>query len=131
MHFKIFSVHACMSVRHLNDQLKSIHNNITEADYINSKARKDTNYITTYYIYSPIWGTIAQLNVAHPTVPLNYISLNYHVDPGKKKTATKFTLLLCIILSGDVQLNPGPFSEDTETSTAVSFDPLLINSFID
>ena len=51
--------------------------------------------------------------------------------PRSNKTATTFTLLLCIILSGDVQLNPRPSPEDIEISTANSFDPVRFNSLID
>ena len=51
--------------------------------------------------------------------------------PRSNKTATTFTLLLCIILSGDIQLNPGPISEDTEIPTSNHVDPTRLNSIID
>jgi exonuclease III len=38
---------------------------------------------------------------------------------------------LCIILSGDIQLNPGPISKDTEILTTNHVDPTRSNSLID
>ncbi|KAK2176218.1 hypothetical protein NP493_675g02000 [Ridgeia piscesae] len=116
----------------LNHQLKHSHNNITETDHIDYKTSKEnTISITSHYIYSPIWKTIAQLKCLRsnsstrlPTTPPPY-------RPRSNKTATTFTLLLCIILSGDIQLNPGPISEDTEILTTNHVDPTRLNSLID
>ena len=56
-----------------------------------------------------------------PTTPPPY-------RPRSNKTASTFTLLLCIILSGDIQLNPSPISEIQTTNHV---DPTQLNSLID
>ena len=100
---------ACLHIiSRLNHEMKSFHNNTTETVYVNNKARKDTNSITTYYLYSPIWKTIAQLKCLKSNSSTGLLITPPPYKPKSNKTATKFTVLLCIILSGDIQLNPGP-----------------------
>ena len=101
---------ACLHITsRLNHELKSFHSNTTEIDYVNNKARIDTNSITTYYLYSPIWKTIAQLKCLRSNSSTGLLITPPSYKPrSNNKTATKFTVLLCIILSGDIQLNPGP-----------------------
>ncbi|KAK2157011.1 hypothetical protein NP493_1918g00001 [Ridgeia piscesae] len=130
--YSLFMIACLYATCRLNHQLKGSHNNITETDHIDNKTSKgNTNSITSHYIYSPIWKTIAQLKCLRsnsstrlPTTPPPY-------RPRSNKTATTFTLLLCIILSGDIQLNPGPISEDTEILTTNHVDPTRSNSLID
>ena len=98
---------ACRNITpRLNHELKS---NTTEIDYVNNKARKDTNSITTYYLYSPIWKTFAQLKRLRSNSSTGLLITPSPYKHRSNKTATTFTVLLCIILSGDIQLNPGPF----------------------
>ncbi|KAK2171933.1 hypothetical protein NP493_1014g01000 [Ridgeia piscesae] len=130
--YSLFMIACQYATCRLNHQLKRSHNNIPETDHINNKTSKgSTNVITSHYIYSPIWKTIAQLTCLRshsstelPTTPPPY-------RPRSNKTATTFTLLLCIILSGDIQLNPGPISEDAEILTTNHVDPTRHNSLID
>ena len=65
---------------HINNITETNHiNNITETNHINNKTSKgNTNSITSHYIYSPIWKTIAQLKCLRsnsstglPTTPPN------------------------------------------------------------
>ncbi|KAK2172998.1 hypothetical protein NP493_911g00008 [Ridgeia piscesae] len=130
--YSLFMIACLYATCRFNHQLKRSHNNITETDHINNKTSKRiTNSITSHYMYSPIWTFIAQLKCLRsnsstglPTTPPPY-------KPRSNKTATTFTLLLCIILSGDIQLNPGPISEDTDNLTTNHVDPILLNSLID
>ncbi|KAK2174810.1 hypothetical protein NP493_776g01052 [Ridgeia piscesae] len=133
--YSLFMVACLYATCRLNHQMKRSHNNITETDHINNKTSKgNTNSITSHNIYSPIWKTIAQLKclrsnsstglIKLPTTPPPY-------RPRSNKTVTTFTILLCIILSGDIQLNPGPISEDTEILTTNHADPTRLNSLID
>ena len=97
---------ACLhTTSRLNHELKS---NTIEIDYVNNIARKDTNSIPIYYLYSPIWKTIAQLKCLISNSSTGLLIIPPPHKPRLNKTATHFTVLLCIILSGDIQLNPGP-----------------------
>ena len=116
----------------LNHQLKTSHNNISETDHINNKTSKgNTNSITSHYVYSPILKIIAQLKCLRSNSSTGLLTTPLPHRPRSNKTPTTFTLLLCIILSGDIQLNPGPISEDTEIPTSNHVDPTRLNSLID
>lgn len=100
----------CLQItfRLLNDpnfkKFESFQSNTNET-YVNAKARQDIHSVTSYYIYSPIWKTIAQLKCLKSSTSTGLLITPL---PYKPRTTTKFSILLCIMLSGDVQLNPGP-----------------------
>ncbi|KAK2140437.1 hypothetical protein NP493_5789g00003 [Ridgeia piscesae] len=130
--YSLFMIACLYATCRLNHQLKCSHNNITETDHIDNKTSKgNTNSITSHYIYSPIWNTIAQLKCLRSNSSTRLSTTPPPYRPRSNKTATTFTLLLCIILSGDIQLNPGPISKDTEILTTNHVDPTRSNSLID
>ena len=82
---------ACLHITSIfNYELKSFHSN------------------TTYYLYSPIWKNIAQLKCLRSNSSTGLLITPTPHKLRSNTTATKFTVRLCIILSGDIQINPGP-----------------------
>ena len=77
--YSLFMIACLYTTCRLNHQLKRSHNNITKTNHINNKTSKgNINSITSHYIYSPIWKTIAQLKCLRsnsstglPTTPPN------------------------------------------------------------
>ena len=99
--YSLFMLACLHIISRLNHEMKEI-------DYVNSKARKDTYSTTTYYLYNPTWKTIAQPKCLRSNTSTGLLITPRPYKPRSNKTATNFTVLLCIILSGDIQLNPGP-----------------------
>ena len=100
---------ACLHITsRLNHELKSFHSNTTEIDYVNNKARKKHTF---YHNILPVQPYLENYRTAQMSQIQYFHWFTDHpttYKPRSNKTATKVTVLLCIILSGDIQLNPGP-----------------------
>ena len=90
----------------LNHELKSFHSNTTEIDYVNNKPEK-TQSLPQHITCTALSGKLSRRCLrSNGSTGLLITPPPY--KPRSNKTATKFTGLVCIILSGDIQLNTGP-----------------------